>query len=236
MASTVVHLAFAGMIAAALLGAAFDRRALLLVFAATAVPDLDSFLPLLSLGGHRAALHTLLLPLGLALVLVVDTVGRDRSALRARWGARGVRIAWVSIVCMAVAGIGLDLFTPGGANPLWPLHDQFYVIDGRLELSSRRGIVQTFLEWGNGGGPRPTALGSTEDVTVTTGVDPGPGATGDDGRVDRIFPIARSGAQLLLLLVGTAVTIARFVVPYGLSPQAVGAEEAAESAEDRLEG
>jgi hypothetical protein len=48
-------------------------------------------------------------------------------------------------------------------------------------------------------------------VTVTTGVDPAPPA--DDGPVDRIFPIARAGWQLLLLLVGTGVTAARFAVP-----------------------
>ncbi len=235
MPSTIVHLAFAGMIAAALLGAAFDRRSLLVVFVATAFPDLDSFLPLVSAGGHRAALHTVLIPLVLAVLLLVDTVGREQSTVRHRWGGRGVRIAWVSICCLAVAGIGLDLFTPGGVNPLWPLHDQFYVVEGRFELSSQRGVVQTFIEWGNGVGPQPTALGSTEDVTVTTGVDPGPGATGDDGQVDRIFPIARSGAQLLLLLVGIAVTAARFLVPYGLSEPAAPSQVSEDRAEEQSE-
>jgi len=215
MPSTVVHLAFAGTIAAALLGAAFDRRAVLVVFAVTAFPDLDSFVALVSSAGHRTALHTLVIPIGLALVLAVDTRVRDRSVVHTRWGAWGVRVAWVSVLCYAVAGIGLDLFSVGGANPLWPIHDQLYVIDGKIELSSQRGIVQTFVETGGDGGvPAPQALGSSEEVTVTTGVNPG--TTGEEGPVDRIFPVARAGWQLLLLVVGTAVTAARFYVPVDL--------------------
>lgn len=201
-------MAFAGMIAAGLLGAAFDRRSLLVVLAATAVPDLDSFVALVATAGHRTALHTFVVPLIVALALWVDTRVRERSIVTARWGARGVRTAWVAVVCYAVAGIGLDLFA-GGANPLWPLHDQLYVIDGKIELSSRRGIVQTFLEpAADGGAPTPRALGNSSEVRVTTGVDPGPEST------DRVFPVVRSGWHLLVLLTGTAVTAARFVVPH----------------------
>lgn len=211
MPSTVVHLAFAGMIAAALLGDAFDRRTLLVVLAVTALPDLDSFVALVSTAGHRTVLHSLFFPATLALGLWLD-VRRDDSFLRSRWGNRGVRVAWVSIVCMAVAGIGLDLFSVQGANPLWPLVDQFYVVEGRLELSTQRGIVQTFVEFSPESGlPEPMALGNTSEMTVTTGVDPAEPT--DGGPVDRVFPIARAGWQLLLLLVGTGVTAARFYVP-----------------------
>lgn len=212
MPSTVVHLAFAGMIAAALLGEAFDRRALLAVFAVTAIPDLDSFIALVSSAGHRTALHTLLFPAVLAVAIWIDTRVRANSWLASRWGPAGVRVAWVSVLCLAVAGIGLDLFSPGGANPLWPLHDQLYIVDGKLELSSRRGIVQTFVDLSDNGVPEPSALGSSGEVTVTTGVDPAP--TDGAEPVDRIFPVARAGWQLLLLVVGTAVTAARFIVPY----------------------
>lgn len=212
MPSTVVHLAFAGMIAAALLGDAFDSRALLFVFALTALPDLDSVIALVSPVGHRAALHNVFVPAVLALGIVVDTRIRDRSWLRSTFEGAGVRVAWVGVGCLAVAGIGLDLFSVQGANPFWPLVDQFFVVDGKLELSTQRGIVQTFVDLSpDGGVPQPTALGNTSEVTVTTGVDPAPPA--DDGPVDRIFPIARAGWQLLLLLVGTGVTAARFAVP-----------------------
>ncbi len=198
------------MIAAGLLGAAFDRRALLVVFAATAFPDLDSFIALVSTAGHRTALHTFVVPVLAGAALWIDTRVRSSSFVRSRWGARGIRIAWVAVLCYALAGIGLDLFS-GGANPLWPLHDQLYVIDGKIELSSERGIVQTFIEEPSGGGtPSPRALGNSSTVQVTTGVDPAPGST------DRIFPVVRAGWQLLVLLVGTAVTAARFVVPHGI--------------------
>ncbi|MHB9286232.1 metal-dependent hydrolase [Halobacteriales archaeon Cl-PHB] len=212
MASTVVHLAFAGMVAAALLGEAFDRRSLAVVLAVTAVPDLDSFLPLVSSVGHRAALHTLLIPVGLGVALWYDVRFRPQSVVRDRWGRRGVRIAWVSLLSYAVAGIGIDLFSTGGANALYPVVDQFYIVQGKLELSSKRGIVQTFVEWGQGGvAPAPTELGSSENVTVTTGIDPGPQPQA--GSPDRIFPIARAGWQLHILLVGTAVTLGRLFVP-----------------------
>lgn len=212
MPSTVVHLAFAGMIAAALLGDVFDRRALLVVLAVTAVPDLDSFLALVSTAGHRTVLHTLFLPALLALGIWLDTRRGEDSVLRSRYGNPGIRVAWVSVLCLTVAGIGLDLFSVQGANPLWPLVDQFYEIDGKLELSTQRGIVQTFVQTaGDSGVPAPQALGNSSEMTVTTGVDPA--TSPDDGPVDRVFPIARAGWQLLLLLVGTFVTAARFYVP-----------------------
>lgn len=212
MPSTVVHLAFAGMIAAALLGDVFDRRALLVVLAVTAIPDLDSFIALVSTVGHRTVLHTLFLPALLALGIWLDTRRGEHSSLRSRWGSPGIRVAWVSVLCMTVAGIGLDLFSVQGANPLWPLVDQFYVVEGKLELSSQRGIVQTFIDYSSGSGvPSPQALGNSSEMTVTTGVDPGQTTT--DEPVDRVFPIARAGWQLLLLLVGTFVTAARFYVP-----------------------
>lgn len=209
MPSTVVHLAFAGMIAAALLGPAFGRRAMLVVLVVTALPDLDAFVALVSTAGHRTALHTFVVPAILAGAILVDTRLRDRSWLRWALDGNGVRVAWVSVLCLSVAGIGLDLVSAGGANPLWPLHDQLYVIDGKLELSSRRGIVQTFVDLSSDSGvPEPPSLGSSDDVTITTGVDPAPAQ--NDEPVDRIFPIARAGWQLLLLVVGTAVTAARF--------------------------
>jgi hypothetical protein len=210
MPSTVVHLAFAGLLAAALLGTTFDRRALAVVLALTAVPDLDSFVSLVSTAGHRTVLHTALLPIGLGLLLGYDLLGRETSWLRSRYGARGVRVAWVSILSLGVAGIGLDLFT-GGINPLYPLHDQFYLFDGKVVLSSERGIVQTFVDLNpESGMPEPQGLGSSEDVHVSTGVDPNQGD--EPANVDRVFPVVRAGWQALVLVAGTVVTSLRFVV------------------------
>ncbi len=200
MPSTVVHCALAGLLAAALLGRAFDRRAVAIVLLVAVVPDLDVFAGLVLPGTHRALLHTLLVPL-LAGALLTYDARREGSWLRGRYGARGVRVAWVSVLAYAVAGIGLDLFV-GGANPLYPLHDQFYRLSGRIEYSTQRGWVQTFVETvpAEGGGRSVDAgqLGLTEEVHVSSGVDPTRGAEPED--VDRVFPVVRSGWQLLLVL------------------------------------
>jgi len=215
MPSTLVHVAFGGMIAAALLGSVFDRRALLIVLAATALPDLDSFIALVSVAGHRTVLHTYVTPLAVTGLLYVDTRVRDRSYVRARWGPRGIRIAWVSIAALVFAGIGLD-FVDHGVNPLWPLHDQFYVLDGRFELSDQRGIVQSYVDLDpetEQSGPR--SRGTSQEVNISTGVDPNPGGEGggpDPDTVEdpeRMFPVVRHGWQLAILVSGTVVTGAR---------------------------
>jgi hypothetical protein len=189
MPSTVVHLALAALVAAALLGDEFDARSLAVVLVAVIVPDLDAFAGFVVPGGHRAVLHSLLLPVALGVLLYYDTRVRDRSAVAARWGARGVRVAWVSLVAVVLAAIGLDLVT-GGANVLYPLHDQFYRVDGELVLSNQRGLVQTFVE-------QESAVGTSDEVHIQSGVDPNPGPEPEN--VERVFPVVRSGWQLLLV-------------------------------------
>jgi len=214
MPSTVVHLALAGIVAGALLGDVFDRRALLVVFAVVTFPDLDSFASLVSSVGHRAALHNVFVPLAAGLVLYADIRRGDDSVVRQRWGAAGIRVAWVSLLCYVLVGIGLDLVA-GAANPLWPLHDQYYHVAGKIELSSQRGLVQTVVDLGgdaqNGGaGGGTKSVGSTEELHLGTGIDPTPGPEPEN--TDRVFPIVRSGWQLIVLLVGSVVTAARFCV------------------------
>lgn len=205
MPSTLVHLALAGLVAAALLGDAFDRRALAVVFAVTAFPDVDAFLALVTTIGHRAALHTFVIPVLLGLVLWYDVAVREQSWVRGRWGPTGVRVAWVSLVCYATVSIGLDV-ADGVVNPFWPLHDQYYNVQGRLELSSRDGIVQTFVDLGGQGTEAETRdVGTTADVELSTGANP----QGDD---PHLIPIVRDTWELVILLVGTAVTAARFRV------------------------
>lgn len=208
MPSTIVHLAVAALIAAALLGEAYDKKAVLIVLAVTAVPDLDSFIALVSTAGHRTALHTVWIPVVGALLLFVDVRVRDRSLVVDRWGHWGVRVAWVSIVAYLVAHVLLDM-TDGVANLFWPIHDQFYTLRGSVELSDRHGIVQTIFAT-EGTIPTLEATGSTEDTEITTGVDPG------SGQEERVFPIFGAGWQLLISVVGTAVALARFKVPHEL--------------------
>ncbi|MWG34227.1 metal-dependent hydrolase [Halomarina oriensis] len=223
MPSLVVHVALAGLVGAALLGHRFDRRSILLILAVPIVPDLDAFGGFLVPGTHRALLHTLLIPLTGALLLYYDTRRREESWVRGRYGGRGVHVAWVAIVVYVFAGIGPDLFTTFGANPFYPLHDQFYVITGRLQYSTTVGWEQTFVELnpgaesgadasgGGGGSPAVDAgqRGSTKEVHVNTGIDPSRGREPAD--VERIFPIAQTGWQLLLVLTSAAVLTGTFV-------------------------
>lgn len=205
MPSTLVHVAIGGLVGAALLTDEFDGRALTVVLLAAAFPDLDTFVGLFVVGGHRTIFHTLVLPAGIAVLLTYDTrttrVGRWLSVrnsafrpgrLRTRWGDRGVRLAWVGVASLLIGGILPDLVT-NGVNAFYPLHDAFYTVDGKLLLSNQRGIVQTFVEIS----PDPDAPATGERKYVT-GVDPSAGETPTD--VERIFPVVAAGWQLLLVL------------------------------------
>lgn len=204
MPSTLVHVAFAGLIAASLL-ADFDRRSVGVVLLAGALPDLDAFAGLvLSLpGAHRALLHTLVLPAAVAGVLAYDARVRPESRLRARYGDRGVRVAWVALAAFVFGGVLPDLFT-NGVNALYPLHDAFYAVNGRLEFSTRRGVVQTFVETTSDPGRRHT----TRTLHYVTGVDPSPGPEPAD--VERRFVVVGSGMNLLIVLLSATVLWTRF--------------------------
>ncbi|WP_135661535.1 metal-dependent hydrolase [Halorhabdus rudnickae] len=210
MPSTVVHLALGGLIAAALLRDSFGIRSLAVVAVLVIVPDLDAFAGLVIEGGHRSLLHTLLFPLALAGLIVYDTHIREASWLKTRFDGHGPRVAWVGILAISFAAIGPDLFGVG-ANIFYPIHDQFYAFDGRIELSNQRGLVQTFVDLapepvesgGGSGGGGDIAVGSTEEVHISSGIDP---QAGDEpANVERMFPIVRSGQQLLLVLTSIAV-------------------------------
>ncbi|MFB6178149.1 MAG: metal-dependent hydrolase [Halorientalis sp.] len=201
MPSTVVHLALAGLIAAGLLGDAFSTRSLAMVLAVVAFVDFDVFVGLVVPGAHRAAFHTLLIPLVATGFLVYDTRVRDRSLLRARYGPDAPRIVGVTLVAVVFAAIGLDLFTTG-VNVFYPLHDQFYRVNGKLLVSNHKGFVQTYVHF-DGGTVQATTLGSTHQVHIDSGVDPTRGP--DPKHARRVFPFAQSGWQLLLVLTSLAV-------------------------------
>ncbi|PSQ13005.1 hypothetical protein BRC93_00460 [Halobacteriales archaeon QS_5_70_15] len=213
MPSTVVHVGFALLLAAALLGPAYDRRALVVVAGAVAFVDLDAFVALVVPNTHRAAFHTLLLPLAVGTYLYADTRLAQRSTVRERWGDRGVRVAWTALVAVLVSGIGLDLFTAGGVNPLYPLFDQFYAFTGSVKWSSAEGFVQTFVEvrppdtdgsTGGGGTVDVGGRGSTREYRVDTAVDPTEGP--EDPGVERVVPVAYAGWQTTLVASGAVVT------------------------------
>lgn len=203
MPSTLVHVAIGGLIAAGLLGTYFDRRSVLVVLAAAALPDLDSFIALVLVGTHRALLHNLVLPGLVTAALYLDS-RRPNSRVRGRFGDRGVRVAWVSIVAFVFAGVAPDMVT-NGVNPFYPLVDRYVALDGHLLVSSTRGVVQSFVELHP---ESSTVRGTTGDTFYYTGVDTDPGP--DEPDRERVFPIVNSGMQALLVVLSGLVLAGRF--------------------------
>ena len=219
MPSTLVHVSLALLLAAGLLGEEFDARSALVVAAVTVIPDLDVALePVLS-GAHRSVGHTFLLPAILFAALLWDSRRGTASALRRRYGARGVRVAFVAVFCLFGAAIVPDLVV-GGVNALYPLHDTFYTVDGRLFYSTDRGWVQTFVDLSPDEPTERRTTGNFDFRTVldaepTLGVEQsdsgGSGAGGDGGtqRVERLFPVAMTGFRAWLLPLSAFVTVTR---------------------------
>lgn len=206
MPSTLVHVALAGLVAGTLLHREFDLRSLSVVLALTAFPDLDAVVGLAVEGAHRAAFHTLLFPAALCAAFALD-LRREDSLVRRRFGARGVRVGWVALAALVLAGILPDV-THTGVNLLYPLHDRFYTVDGKLLLSSQRGLVQTLVEL-DAPGSGDTVGGTTNTTHHPTAVDPTEGA--EPETVERKLWIAGSGLNLLLVVVSATVVTARLV-------------------------
>lgn len=211
MPSTVVHVALAGLLAAGLLpDDYFDRRAILVILGIAVIPDLDVFFGTMIDGAHRSLGHNLLVPALAAGLLGLDLRRGDNSFVRSRYGPGGGSVFGVGILGFVVAGIGLD-YVVNGVNLFWPLHDQFFTANGKAILSNQRGFVQTFLDitlespsdgGGGGGGGGSNSGGTSEPRTTdnthySTGVDPSDGKEKQD--VERVFPLVRSGWQLLLV-------------------------------------
>jgi hypothetical protein len=221
MAPTLVAAAVAALLAAALLGPAFDRRPLAVVVLAGVLPDLDAALSLVIYGATNAAFHTLLVPAIAAGLLYWDTSRRERSWLRDRYGWRGIRVAWVALAAYLVAGIGLDLFSPAGANFLYPVHDRFYAVTGRLVYSTQDGLVQTYVEFEDGslavGSP-----GTTATHHVASWINPAPG-TGWKTGVERRATFVENGWQTIVVVTAIAVLAIR---EYGDRARRITAEVA----------
>ncbi|MCD2204306.1 metal-dependent hydrolase [Halobacterium sp. KA-6] len=205
MPSTVVHVAFGALVATALLRE-FDAKTLAVVCAVAALPDVDTFLGVWIAGGHRALLHTALLPAVLGVLVVWDT-RRAESWLHAKFGRDGPHVAVVGVVALLFGGILPDLMT-NGVNLLYPLHDRFYTFAGSLELSSTEGVVQTFVDFGDEPGGGGTVGGTTENTHYYTGVDLERGS--DPANAERVFPVVASGLQLVVVLTAVASVVGRF--------------------------
>lgn len=208
MVSTLVAAAVAALLAAALLGPAFDRRSLAIVVLAAVVPDLDAATSLVIHGATNAALHALWIPGIAAGALYWDTTRRDTSWLRDRYGWWGVRVAWVSIAAYLVAGIGLDLFSAQGANLFYPVHDRFYAVTGRLVYSTEDGLVQTYLTIGGDGFLSIGSPGTTANHHVESWLNPTAG-TGWKSGTERRVQFVQNGWQTIVVVTAAAVVAIR---------------------------
>ncbi|VTT87675.1 unknown [Halorubrum sp. DM2] len=210
MAPTLVTAAVGALLAAALLGFAFDRRAVAVVVGAALCPGLDAVASLVVPGATNALLHAVWLPLLAGGLLYWDTTLRGESALRERGGRRAVRTGWVALAAFVVGGVGSALFAGEGAALLYPLEDARYVLRGRLVFSTQEGLVQTFLTLGAEG------PGILPIQSVAGGVaDPVASWVNHDGRpglgpsADREFRVVESGWQLVVVAAAAATLAVR---------------------------
>ena len=212
MAPTLVSAAVGALLAAALLGFAFDRRSVAVVVAAAVLPSVDAAASLVVPGATNALLHAVWAPLLVGGLLYWDTVRRpaSASALRGRFGRRGVRTAWVALASFLVAGIGSALFAGEGAALLYPLEDARYVVRGRLEFSTREGVVQTFLALGgDGSGVLPLErVGGAVADPVASWINPD-GLPGLDPGADREVRLVDGGWQLVVAAAAGATLAVR---------------------------
>ena len=211
MAPTLVNAAVGALLAAALLGAAFDRRSVVIVVGAAMVPDLDAVASLVVAGATNALFHNVWIPLAFGAVLYWDTALRDGSWLRDRVGWYGVRVAWVALAAFVVAGVGPELFGREGVNLLYPIHDAYYHVRGRLVFSTQDGIVQTFVALNaEGAGILPLqSPGTTASYAIPTWVNPD-GRPGLSLGTDRELYLVRSGWQAVVVASAVAMLAVRF--------------------------
>ncbi|ELZ47750.1 hypothetical protein C465_11191 [Halorubrum distributum JCM 9100] len=211
MAPPLVSAAVGALLAAALLGDAFDRRSVAVVVAAALLPGLDAAASLVVPGATNTLFHAVWAPLFAGGLLYWDTTHRAESALRARGGRRAVRVAWVALASLVVAGIGSALFAGEGAVLLYPFEEARYAVRGRLAYSTQEGIVQTFVALG-ADGPGLLPLESVDAATaepVSSWINPD-GRPGIDPGVDRRFDFVENGWQLVVVAAAAATLAVRF--------------------------
>ena len=119
-----------------------------------------------------------------------------------------MRIAWVALAAYLVAGVGLDLFSPEGANLFYPVHDRFYAVTGELLYSTQDGVIQTYVQIGGEGLLSVGSPGTTANHHVESWLNPTPG-TGWDGGVERRLPLVETGWQTIVVVAAIAVLAIR---------------------------
>lgn len=200
MPPTLVTVAVGVLLGVALLGAAFDRRSVAVVAVAAALPDVDAAVSLVLPGATNALLHSAFVPLAAAGLLLYDTRIRKTSWLESRYGWYGVRVAWVALAAYAVAGVGLDLSNVEGVALLYPVSERYYAVVGRLVLSTQEGVIQTYLEWGDGW-LQVASPGTTRTHHVDSWVNP--------AGAERRLRLVDSGWQLVIVLSAAAALPAK---------------------------
>ena len=207
MPSTVVHAGFALLLAAGLLGAYYDRRALAVLLVVLVLPEADSFLGILMDGAHRTVGHNFVFPAVTAVALYYDTRMREQSWVRERLSDRWVAVAWVALFVHVFAHVAIDWTHLDGVNAFWPLRDRFFRLDGEMLYSTADGFVQTFVDVriDPETGSRSVdagAGGTSESVHVGNPVQPRDPDVDIEEPVDRRFPIASRGWRLYLIGLG----------------------------------
>ncbi|MFQ3283660.1 MAG: inner membrane protein [Natronomonas sp.] len=202
MPSTLVAVAVGVLLAIALLGPAFNRSSVAIVAAAAAAPDLDLVFALVDLGDPNATLHTVFVPLLAAAVLYSDTRLGGASRLADRYGLYGVRVAWVAIAALMIAGIGVDAFSSEGVALLYPLSGRYYAVVGGFLLSTQDGIVQTYVTLADGW-IEVSSPGTLDTHTIPSPVTPGG---------DRRLRIVETGEQAVLVATAIVALAAKWLV------------------------
>lgn len=204
MPSTIVHLGFAFLIAAAILTDHLDRRALLVVSVVIIIPEVDTLLGPFMDGAHRAVGHNLVFPALVTIVLAWDCWWRADSTLRKRCGEWGVQVSLATMVALFFAHLLLDWAHLEGINMFWPLYDSFYRIEGELYVTAS-GVTQTYVDLSEGD---VGSVGTTADTHISNPVEPTAEPT-EDPTVKNTIPFAATGWELYLVVTGLFVLGAR---------------------------
>lgn len=209
MPPTLVSIALGVLLGVALLGPALNRRSLAIVAVAAGLPDLDMVVSLFIAGATNAVLHSAFVPTAAAALLYWETNHRRESWMAVHAGWSGVRVAWIAIAAYAIAGIGIDLFNVEGVAVLYPVSTRYYAIVGQIVASTQEGLIQTYVQFGNGWF-EIASPGTTANHHIETWINPTPG-TGNPAGVERRLRVVDSGWQLVLLLAALATASAKRV-------------------------